>query len=130
MAIAGVSVNSSISSFQNRQEAQQTNAAGSGRAQNSVSQSATTGSTEVVTQAGSQVTTTSATPIQPPTQSNQTTTLQTSRRNPADTEATANQFRLQRESTQGNQAVQQFVSVANFEQRDSLASQTGIDIFV
>jgi len=87
-------------------------------------------SNQVTTTEGSQVSTSNAAAFTAPNQANQNNRLASDRRNPADIEALSNQFRLQREETQGNKAVQRFQSVAEYEQRDSLQSSTGIDIFV
>ena len=68
----------------------------------------------------------------PPTPGNQANNISQDRRNPADIEALRNQFGLQSDNAQEspNRAINSFVTVAEFEERDEIASATGIDIFV
>lgn len=136
MAIPGLNLNTAanFSNLNNRsdasQNAQQNNTSSSGRQITALNQSTATGGPQTVNSDGAQVSATTSLRIPPATQTDQPSRAVTSRRDPAETEAFANQFRLQRDSDQGNSQIRQFISVANFEQRDQLAQGTGIDIFV
>ena len=67
----------------------------------------------------------------PATPGNQLNGNSDDRRNPADIEALRNQFGLQSDNAEAptNRAVQSFVSVAEFEERDEISTATGIDVF-
>ena len=133
MVISGLNVTpANLSNLNNRSENSSSAQQGAGGSRQVVagSQTSATGGPATVTNDGSQITSSTTGRISPPSQSEQAIRTVTSRRDPAETEAFANQFRLQRESDQGNPQVREFVTVANFEQRDQLAQSTGIDVFV
>lgn len=135
MTISGLNFNTAtnFNNLNNRSDAtqnQQSNNANAGRFTSSVNQSNQTGGPQTINSDGSQITATSPTRIQSPTQTDRTTETVVSRRDPAETEAFANQFRLQQDSEPANPQVREFLAVANFEQRDQLAQSTGIDVFV
>lgn len=135
MTISGLNFNTvaNFNNLNNRSDASQNsqgNNTNAGRFTPSVNQSTQTGGPQTITADGSQVTVSSPVRIQPATQSDRSTETVVSRRDPAETEAFANQFRLQQDSEPTNPQVRQFISVANFEQRDQLAQSTGIDVFV
>ncbi len=136
MPISGLNFNTAanFTNLNNRpdasQNSQQNSSATSGRQLAEINQSNATGGPQTVSNQGSQVTAGTTLRIPPTNQADQPSRAVTARRDPAETEAFANQFRLQRDSDQGNPQVRQFISVANFEQRDQLAQGTGIDIFV
>lgn len=137
MTISGIGLNTGATGFPTRPDNNQGAANSRLESPNGVNNtnqpqpnSAPNGGPETTSRDGSLVTTTNAASQSVPSQANRSNSLSSSRRNLADTEATANQFRLQRENSQGNPAVREFLSVANFEQRDNLSNTTGIDIFV
>ena len=135
MTISGLNFNTvaNFNNLNNRSDAgqnAQSNNAGAGRFSPSVNQSSPTGGPQTINADGSQITVTTPTRINPATQTDRATETVPSRRDPAETEAFANQFRLQQDSEPSNPQIRQFISVANFEQRDQLAQSTGIDVFV
>ena len=135
MTISGLNFNTvaNFNSLNNRSDASQnsqSNNASAGRFAPSINQSTQTGGPQTVSSDGSQVTVSSPIRLQPTTQSDRTFESVSSRRDPAETEAFANQFRLQQDTEPSNPQIRQFISVANFEQREQLAQSTGIDVFV
>lgn len=132
MAIGNIGFNSAASGLLNRPDPSANRQAGRQDAASNASANQPVANNSPVSNSrdGTQVSSSNAVALASANQTNQPNRLASSRRDPAETEAYANQYRLQRESGQGNSAIEQFVSVANFEQRDQLANTTGIDIFV
>lgn len=128
MAIAGIGSGIGLNILPTRQDL----APASERNNSASSRQSETGATSGTVSRTVSEATTSVSRFDPPTAGNQVNPLIQDRRNPADIEALRNQFGLQSEARQQspNRAIDSFVTVAEFEQRDEIASATGIDIFV
>ena len=128
MTVAGIGSGLGLNILPTRQEL----ATPSERNNSTSSRQAETNTTTSVISRTLNETASTASRFDPPTPNNQLNQTGPDRRNPADIEALRNQFGLQSEASQRtpNRAVASFITVAEFEQRDELASATGIDIFV